>query len=1249
MLAGGAAPASAAPCAINVTSGTVASVSTSSNINCINIGNATVTGGVTNAGGVIVAPTASSASNAITIDGATIGGSVVNVGTVNAPAQNGVLFTDGANALGGITNTGTISALNGIYLSSPIPTFSGGISNAGTISAAGTGIIINVDTFAGRINNSGTVTAQTGGIIVGASNFSGGVTNTGTITASGTGVAAFQVGTFAGGMTNSGTISSQTRTGFLATLVSQYSGGISNSGTISAAQTGISVLSVSTFGGGIINANGGTISAGAGITASSVTQFAGGISNGGLIRAGTTVGISIANISAFSGGISNSGTVSAANSAILVSGFSTFAGGIRNSGILSSLTAGRGVVLASGNRFEDGIANSGALTAAGTGIVVTGVAVFSGGLNNSGTLSSGGIGLYINSVTTFAGGISNSGAITAGLNGFGYGILTNSISSFSGGITNSGTISALGSGIYAASMRSFADGISNVGSISGGAGIYIQRISTFSGKISNAGTIATGIGNSGRISAGTYGIYADHFLTFAGGISNSGMISSGDYGIIVGNDARSHGAVTNSSFAGGITNSGTIATTCHGGTTCAGIYINNVAMFSGNISNAGTIAGSPGISIGGNVTFAAGSAIVNSGTITSSAAAIDVSQATSAVTIDQTGGVINGTIKLSANADVLNISGGTINGNIIGAGASDTINFAPGAGNGLRYAGSFSGINQVNINSGTVILNGSNIASQVDVNAGTLAGIGILDPLGVTVHSGATLQPGLPGVAGGRLSVVGSLAFQSAAVYLVTINGTSASSTGVTGTVVLGGAQVAIASGSSVISGIRYTILTDTGGGLGGGNAFDDQVSYGRLRGTLSYDADDVYVSFDWPSLGSLLPGAPANIRNTAAAIDHATGAGGSLPPSFQNLAGVPPTELAGALNKLTGEAATGARRSAFQMTTDFIDLMLGPFVAGRAGAPTEAPALGFAPAQPTRPFDDVSRAYAAALGKASPSDFAQRWSAWGAAYGGGGTAKGDPAATGSSSVTATTFGLAGGVDYQLTPSALAGLSFAGGGSSWGLANALGGGRSDAMQVGAYGLSRRGPAYIAAALSFSNHWFSTSRSALGDQLAANFTGRSYGGRFEGGYRYGILPSLGLTPYGALELQYFSSPAYRESDPTGGGFGLAYAATNATAVRTELGARFDAGARFYDKPLTLYGRIAWAHDFAGLPATGAMFEALPGSSFAVYGARLPPDSARTTVGAQLYLSAGWLLSGTVKGDFAPGSQSFGGNGTLRYIW
>jgi outer membrane autotransporter protein len=109
-------------------------------------------------------------------------------------------------------------------------------------------------------------------------------------------------------------------------------------------------------------------------------------------------------------------------------------------------------------------------------------------------------------------------------------------------------------------------------------------------------------------------------------------------------------------------------------------------------------------------------------------------------------------------------------------------------------------------------------------------------------------------------------------------------------------------------------------------------------------------------------------------------------------------------------------------------------------------------------------------------------------------------------------------MDYHVTPDMIFGFALAGGGTNWGLANALGGGRSDALQGGVYGITHAGPAYLAGALAFTNHWFTTNRTPLGDPLTANFDGQSYGGRLESGYRFGLLPTLGVAPMPLYRLK-----------------------------------------------------------------------------------------------------------------------------------
>jgi outer membrane autotransporter protein len=115
-------------------------------------------------------------------------------------------------------------------------------------------------------------------------------------------------------------------------------------------------------------------------------------------------------------------------------------------------------------------------------------------------------------------------------------------------------------------------------------------------------------------------------------------------------------------------------------------------------------------------------------------------------------------------------------------------------------------------------------------------------------------------------------------------------------------------------------------------------------------------------------------------------------------------------------------------------------------------------------------------------------------------------------------------LDYFLTSPG------AGGGTSWGLAQGLGGGRSDVFQAGFYGSQQFGVGYVSGALAFANHWTTTSRTVMvteTNQLSAKFSAQSWAGRIEGGYKLAFA-ALAFTPYAALQAQSFSTPTYGET-------------------------------------------------------------------------------------------------------------------------
>ena len=132
----------------------------------------------------------------------------------------------------------------------------------------------------------------------------------------------------------------------------------------------------------------------------------------------------------------------------------------------------------------------------------------------------------------------------------------------------------------------------------------------------------------------------------------------------------------------------------------------------------------------------------------------------------------------------------------------------------------------------------------------------------------------------------------------------------------------------------------------------------------------------------------------------------------------------------------------------------------------------------------------------------------------------------------------------------------------------------------------------------------------------------------------MLPTLGVTPYAALQAQDFHTPSYSETDVTGGGFGLSYAAMSATDIRSELGARFDDPTVIGGLPLLLRARVAWAHDFVSNPALSAVFESLPATNFVVNGAPIPQNSALTSAGAELYITLAPHLARQVRRRVRP---------------
>jgi autotransporter-associated beta strand protein len=936
--------------------------------------------------------------------------------------------------------------------------------------------------------------------------------------------------------------------------------------------------------------------------------------------------LTLSGTNTYSGGTTlSAGTLAVGSNGALGTGTLTFAGGTTLQAAANGVSLANAMTLngtdtvdtqSNALALSGTLSGTGGLTKIGSGtLTLAGSNLYGGGTAlNAGTLAVGsnsalGTGdLTFASGTTLqaaANGLSLANAMT--LNG------TNTVDTQANALTLSGNIGGSG-------------GLTKIGAGT----LTLSGPSTYTGATNvNAGTLQAGVANAfAPLSAFTIGSGAtldlNGFEQNVGSVAGAGAVTLGAATLFTGSDNTSTTFSGTISGSGGLTKIGPGTLTLSGTNTYSGPTMIAGGLINFNAaSNFGT---GPILLNGGGLQWAAGT----STDISSRLAAFGALGAT----FDTNGNTVTLASALSGIGGVTKI----------GAGA-------------LVLAGTDTYRGPTTVAAGTLTVNGSIANSAVTVNSGAmLSGTGTVGA--TTINSGATFAPGN---SPGTMTVQGNLAFQSGALYLVQVNSTTASNTVVSGSATLAGTVQAAFAASSYAT-RTYTIVS-AAGGLGG-TTFNTLTTSNLPVGftaSLSYTATDAILNLT-ATLGQLAsgPSAPSgpgalacafslNQCNVANALNAFFNNGGALPANFIPIFNLTGANLANALTLLSGEAATGAQQVGFQLTNQFLNVMLDPFVDGRSN-PLGGSAIGFAPERAELP-DDIALAYAKILKEPpKPPSFEQRWSVWGAGYGGSNRTSGDPAVVGSHDLSATTAGGAAGLDYRLAPGTVVGFALAGGGTSWGLAQGLGSGKSDAFQAGLYGTARSGSAYLAAALAYTNHWMSTDRFAFaGDHLSASFNAQSFGGRVESGYRFATIYG-GLTPYAAIQAQSFHTPSYSETDLTSGGFALGFNSRNATDTRSELGGRFDRLLLLNpEAALTLRARVAWAHDWISDPTLAALFQTLPGASFTVNGATPAKNSALTSAGVEYRLANGVVLIGKFDGEFASHASTYAGTGTVRYTW
>ncbi|HEV7879915.1 autotransporter-associated beta strand repeat-containing protein [Bradyrhizobium sp.] len=1124
-------------------------------------------------------------------------------GSVALGTKTLTLTTASGNFAGVIGGTGGFTLAAGTETLSGTNTYTGGTTiSGGTLNiAAGGSITSNVNNTA-TFSNAGTVTgnlfsngtaSNTGTITNGVTNVGGTTTNSGTIN---------------GGVSNSGAGTLNT------TATSVIAGGLINAATVNAQgqingpiQNNTNILNVigdlssdatlRNGSNGTLNVNVGTYTVTGAVTnfgvvnvaaGATLTATAAGITNGQL-------GSGITNKGTINGALTNNGQVSndgTYNADVTIGG----AGGIVNNatGIWNgNLTANLGL----SHTTNNGVWNGNAQSNDGT---INNNLIWNGTISNIGTVQ-GSLAIFNNNaagtvsgLVTNAGTTTNSGALNGGLSNIA-GTTTNSGTinggaTIRGGTLNTNTATSVLNGGLTNSATVNAAGIVN-GAIANNAGIF-----TTTGTLTSNSTFTNAAGATLAIGAATY--------TLQGLLTNSGALTVANGATL---DATTGGVTNNAGGSITVAAGGTVKDDLNNASTVVnnGAYIANVATNTnaGNISNAAT----------GTWT---GNVLGNTNAITNS-------------------GVWTGNVASNA---------GTISNNLTWTG---TVSNA-GAFNNNAGA-TVSGL--LTNTAGTTVNNGA-LNGGANVSGGTFAGSGTVTNLTV---SGGIFAPG-NGTPGSSMTVAGNLAFQSGAMYLVALNPATASFASVGGTASLNGSAAAVYLAGNYVS-KKYAILTAAGGISGTFGPLVNTNVPANFTSSLSCDANNAYINLTLnfvpnpaPNFGSGLNVNQQNVANTLVNFFNSTG---GIPLAFGAL-------TPAGLTQASGELGTGVIASSIKANDMFLNLLLDPSVAGRTGGFVSSPvASQFA-------ADDEALAYAANR-KASSAERAayalatkapylapqpvNRWSVWGAAYGGSATTDGNTT-VGSHDTTARAYGVVGGADYKVSPDALIGFALAGGGTNFSIASALGSGNSDLFQAGVFGRQNIGAAYLSGALAYGWQDVTTNRTvtiAGADVLQARFKAETFSARFEGGYRFAT-PLAGITPYVAAQAVSFNLPAYAEQVLAGiGTFALNYGAQTTAATRTELGLRGDKSFAVQDGIFTLRGRAAWAHDYNNDRAVTAVFQTLPGAAFVVNGARANPDGALVSAGAEMKWLSGFSLAATFEGEFSGNVTSYAGKGVARYTW
>src|SRR5262249_42188880 len=142
-----------------------------------------------------------------------------------------------------------------------------------------------------------------------------------------------------------------------------------------------------------------------------------------------------------------------------------------------------------------------------------------------------------------------------------------------------------------------------------------------------------------------------------------------------------------------------------------------------------------------------------------------------------------------------------------------------------------------------------------------------------------------------------------------------------------------------------------------------------------------------------------------------------------------------------------------------------------------------------------------------------------------------------------------------------------------------------------------------------------------ETATGNFGTDLVGARLEIGRTYG-LPGFNLTPFAAVQTSTLWQHGFTESSSAAGLpgiLGLSYQSQTTTSLPTFLGLQFDTRFTLYNMLWSPFVRTAWVHEFNPDRSITGSLVSVPGTLFAVDGARAWNDALKVNAGARVALN------------------------------